>query len=60
MQEELEDFLEDLKQLLGDDHELKFISDKQKGILEGVDYHFPLFEHRKCVRHLMTNFKKYY
>ncbi|XP_026432481.1 uncharacterized protein LOC113329874 [Papaver somniferum] len=53
-------FLEDLKKLLGDDHEFTFISDKQKGILEGVYYHFPLFEHRQCVRHLMANFKKYY
>ncbi|XP_026377651.1 uncharacterized protein LOC113271943 [Papaver somniferum] len=53
-------FLEDLKKLLGDDHEFTFISGKQKGILEAVDYHFPLFEHRQCVRHLMANFKKYY
>ncbi|XP_026429724.1 uncharacterized protein LOC113326164 [Papaver somniferum] len=54
-------FLGDLKPLVDEDGvRICFISDKQKGILEGVDYHFPLDEHRYCFRHLLANFKKTY
>ncbi|XP_026396521.1 uncharacterized protein LOC113291170 [Papaver somniferum] len=39
---------------------LTFISDRQKGILEGVQAVFPEAHHRYCWRHLYSNFKKHY
>lgn len=51
-------FLGDLKPLVDEDGvRICFISDKQKGILEGVDYHFPLDEHRYCFRYNVYDFR---
>ncbi|XP_039067596.1 uncharacterized protein LOC120213560 [Hibiscus syriacus] len=38
-------------------HNITFLSDKQKGLVEAVMYVLPNAEHRTCVRHLYSNFK---
>ncbi|KAK8713662.1 hypothetical protein V6N13_148873 [Hibiscus sabdariffa] len=38
-------------------HNVTFISDKQKGLIEAMTQVFPSAEHRTCVRHLYSNFK---
>lgn len=40
--------------------ELTFLSDRQKGLLEGVGTWFPNSPHAYCLRHLVENFKKQY
>ncbi|KAK8714515.1 hypothetical protein V6N13_149705 [Hibiscus sabdariffa] len=46
---------EDLE--LTNSHHYTFMSDKQKGLMEGISELFPNAEHRTCVRHLYSNFK---
>ncbi|KAL4291571.1 hypothetical protein GQ457_14G019510 [Hibiscus cannabinus] len=46
---------EDLE--LTNSHHYTFMSDKQKGLMEGISKLFPNAEHRTCVRHLYSNFK---
>ncbi|KAL4335956.1 hypothetical protein GQ457_07G018510 [Hibiscus cannabinus] len=48
-------FQEDLE--LTNSHHYTFMSDKQKGLMEGISELFPNAEHRTCVRHLYSNFK---
>ncbi|KAK8636569.1 hypothetical protein V6N13_124314 [Hibiscus sabdariffa] len=38
-------------------HNITFISDKQKGLMEALAEVFPSATHRTCVRHLYNNFK---
>ncbi|KAK8695077.1 hypothetical protein V6N13_072619 [Hibiscus sabdariffa] len=38
-------------------HYVSFMTDKQKGLVEGLPGVFPHSEHRTCVRHLYMNFK---
>ncbi|XP_058783323.1 uncharacterized protein LOC131658000 [Vicia villosa] len=35
-----------------------FISDQQKGLVQVFEEEYPSYEHRLCLRHLYTNFKK--
>ncbi|XP_026440039.1 uncharacterized protein LOC113338860 isoform X1 [Papaver somniferum] len=54
-------FLTDLRDMLNSHPmPLTFISDRKKGILEGVQAVFPKSHHRYCWRHLYLNFKKHY
>ncbi|KAK8663441.1 hypothetical protein V6N13_083260 [Hibiscus sabdariffa] len=46
---------EDLE--LTNSHHYTFMSDKQKGLMEGISELYPNAEHRTCVRHLYSNFK---
>ena len=39
-------------------HFLTFLSDRQKGLLEVVQYSFPNSPHAYCIRHLYENFHK--
>ncbi|KAL3537388.1 hypothetical protein ACH5RR_000754 [Cinchona calisaya] len=43
-----------------DQQSWKFISDRQKGLGSAIHEILPRIEHRHCVRHLHTNFKKLY
>ncbi|KAE8735657.1 hypothetical protein F3Y22_tig00000340pilonHSYRG01097 [Hibiscus syriacus] len=38
-------------------HNITFMSDKQKGLVEAMMHVLPNAEHRTCVRHLYSNFK---
>ena len=40
------------------DDSLVFLSDRQKGLLEGVERVFPNSPHRFCMKHLEENFHK--
>src|SRR5438046_3207960 len=40
------------------DESLVFLSDRQKGLLEGVERVFPNSPHRFCMKHLEENFQK--
>ncbi|KAG8374595.1 hypothetical protein BUALT_Bualt10G0011700 [Buddleja alternifolia] len=53
-------FLELLQQDLSiyEQEKWSFISDRQKGLLPALYDIFPKVEHRYCVRHMYTNFKK--
>ncbi|KAG8366649.1 hypothetical protein BUALT_Bualt17G0101600 [Buddleja alternifolia] len=53
-------FLELLQQDLSiyEQEKWSFISDRQKGLLPALYDIFPEVEHRYCVRHMYTNFKK--
>ncbi|KAL4282037.1 hypothetical protein GQ457_03G025760 [Hibiscus cannabinus] len=42
---------------LTNSHYVSFMTDKQKGLVEGLPEIFPHSEHRTCVRHLYMNFK---
>ncbi|XP_026419898.1 uncharacterized protein LOC113315868 [Papaver somniferum] len=54
-------FLTDLRDKLNaHPNPLTFISDGQKGILEGVQAVFPEANHIYCWRHLYSNFKEHY
>ncbi|XP_071714359.1 uncharacterized protein [Rutidosis leptorrhynchoides] len=35
-----------------------FISDRQKGLIEAIKKHFPVAEHRYCLRHLQQNMRE--
>ncbi|KAK8543725.1 hypothetical protein V6N13_025896 [Hibiscus sabdariffa] len=51
----LKNLAEDLE--LTNSHYVSFMTDKQKGLVEGLPEVFPHSEHRTCVRHLYMNFK---
>ncbi|KAK8697017.1 hypothetical protein V6N13_113181 [Hibiscus sabdariffa] len=51
----LEILTEDLE--LTNSHYVSFMTDRQKGLVEGLSEVFPYSEHRTCVRHLYMNFK---
>ncbi|CAA6662840.1 unnamed protein product [Spirodela intermedia] len=55
-------FLSELHNLLETNTEnmprLTILSDRQKGIVEGVDFNFPTAFHGYCMRHLSENFRK--
>ncbi|KAK8631685.1 hypothetical protein V6N13_028467 [Hibiscus sabdariffa] len=51
----LQNLEEDLE--LTNSHHYTFMSDKQKGLMDGISELFPNDEHRTCVRHLYLNFK---
>lgn len=36
------------------------MSDRQKGLAEGVEFVIPMSYHRFCMRHLYANFQKHY
>lgn len=59
--EETEDnwrwFLEHLKQSIEPGRKLVFISDRNHGILEGVNNVFPKCTHGYCYKHLIANLK---
>ncbi|KAK1300795.1 hypothetical protein QJS10_CPB13g01202 [Acorus calamus] len=52
-------FMEMLHVAINNVDGLTFMSDKDKGLLSNVHIVFPGVEHRTCVRHLYSNFKKY-
>ncbi|MCO5561613.1 hypothetical protein L7F22_015234 [Adiantum nelumboides] len=51
-------FLQNLHENLANVNGLCFISDKQKGLLSGMELVFPGCEHAYCMRHLDANLKK--
>ncbi|XP_023760901.1 uncharacterized protein LOC111909328 [Lactuca sativa] len=51
-------FLESLKKSIGMPDGLVISSDMQKGLEVAVMHIYPNVEHRECVRHLYSNFKK--
>ncbi|XP_073361992.1 uncharacterized protein [Aegilops tauschii subsp. strangulata] len=53
-------FLSNLKSDLGilNTEPWTIMSDKQKGMIKGVRWHFPDAEHRYCVRHIWQNFQQ--
>ncbi|XP_020108011.1 uncharacterized protein LOC109723913 isoform X2 [Ananas comosus] len=51
-------FLRNLQLGIGNPEGLVISSDRQKGLDEAVFRVYPLVEHRECVRHLYTNFKR--
>ena len=51
--------LKNLKKGIGD-NPFTFMSDWQKGLVDAVDFVFPISYHRFCLRHLYANFQKYY
>ncbi|XP_059432442.1 uncharacterized protein LOC132165776 [Corylus avellana] len=52
-------FLNSLLEDIGNprEHTWSFMSNKQKGLMEAIEYLMPDVEHRLCVRHLHANFK---
>ncbi|XP_059436290.1 uncharacterized protein LOC132169240 [Corylus avellana] len=52
-------FLNTLLEDIGNprEHKWSFMSDRQKGLMEAIEYLMPDVEHRLCVRHLHANFK---
>jgi transposase-like protein len=53
-------FLRELHQAIGMPEGLVISSDIQKGLIKAVSQVYPLTEHRECMRHLYSNFKKHF
>ncbi|KAJ9545468.1 hypothetical protein OSB04_025175 [Centaurea solstitialis] len=53
-------FLESLKKAIGTPHGLVISSDMQKGLGVAMMNVYPNVEHRECIRHLYSNFKKHF
>ncbi|KAL4555574.1 hypothetical protein LXL04_038197 [Taraxacum kok-saghyz] len=51
-------FLESLKKAIGTPSGLVISSDMQKGLEAAIMHVYPNVEHRECIRHLCSNFKK--
>ncbi|XP_039135796.1 uncharacterized protein LOC120273231 [Dioscorea cayenensis subsp. rotundata] len=53
-------FLQILAQdlMINNSHQWAFMTDRQKGLIPAIAELFPMCEHRYCVRHIHTNFKK--
>ncbi|KAL4572798.1 hypothetical protein LXL04_019583 [Taraxacum kok-saghyz] len=51
-------FLESLKKSIGTPSGLVISSDMQKGLEVAIMHVYPNVEHRECIRHLFSNFKK--
>ena len=54
-------FLSNLKNIMSQNHfplQITFLSDRQKGIVDGVTNVFPNAHHGFCMRHLVENFKR--
>ncbi|PWA64461.1 hypothetical protein CTI12_AA342820 [Artemisia annua] len=51
-------FLESLKKAVGTPYGLVISSDMQKGLEGAIMQVYPSVEHRECIRHLYSNFKK--
>jgi transposase-like protein len=49
-----------LYQAIGIPEGLAISSDMQKGLIKAVSQVYPLAEHRECMRHLYSNFKKHF
>ena len=53
-------FLELVKKAIGTPEGLVISSDMQKGLASAIMQIYPTVEHRECIRHLYSNFKKTY
>nr|XP_043616017.1 protein FAR-RED ELONGATED HYPOCOTYL 3-like [Erigeron canadensis] len=53
-------FLESLKRAIGTPDGLVISSDMQKGLEVAIKHVYPNVEHRECIRHLYSNFKKHF
>nr|XP_043638083.1 uncharacterized protein LOC122609088 [Erigeron canadensis] len=53
-------FLESLKRAIGTPDGLVISSDMQKGLEVAIMHVYPNVEHRECIRHLYSNFKKHF
>jgi hypothetical protein len=51
-------FIKNLPVAITKTDDVTFLSDRQKGLLEGVGAHFPGSAHGYCLRHLVDNFSK--
>lgn len=51
-------FIESLKKAIGTPDGLVLSSDMQKGLQAAIMHVYPNVEHRECIRHLYSNFKK--
>ena len=53
-------FLRSLHRAIGMLEGFVISSDMQKGLVAAVQSVYPFVEHRECMRHLFSNFKKHY
>ena len=53
-------FLTSLHKAIGMPNGLVISSDMQKGLQNAIEKVYPLAQHRECMRHLFSNFKKHY
>ena len=53
-------FMENLRQAIGSPRGLAICTDAGQAVMNGVKTIYPEVEHRECMHHLVTNFKKRY
>ncbi|KAL4563100.1 hypothetical protein LXL04_027133 [Taraxacum kok-saghyz] len=53
-------FLKSLEKAIGTPNGLVIFSDMQKGLEAAITQVYPNVEHRECIRHLCSNFKKHF